>query len=56
METMKGKIQSVLTHFLTIPMVSCSRRFQINDPVYHQFMLIAQTVARTLSNDPNQYS
>lgn len=56
METIKGKIQSALAHLLTIPMFSCSRCFQINDPVYHQFMLIVQTVTGTLSNDPNQYS
>jgi len=48
-----GKIQSALAHLLTVLMVSCSRCFQINDPVNHQFMLIAQTVTGTLSNDPN---
>lgn len=56
METIKGKIQFPVTHLLTVPKVSCSRCFQINDPVNHQFMLIAQAVAGTLSNDPNQYS
>lgn len=55
-ETIKGKSQSVLAYLFTVPMVSCSRCFQINDPVNHQFMLIAQTVSGTLSNNSNQYS
>lgn len=56
METIKGKIQTALAYLLIIPLFSHSRCFRINDSVYHQFMLIAQTVAGMPSNDPNQSS